>query len=111
MAKLTSQKNRQKFGGIAFQTDLKESDEDVWVGVAEEDDGEEGAEAAVQNGRAHVDQRFAEPIVSCSYKQSLRFIFGTLKEKAEGSSINDVTWELSCKFSLWGGGINYFVTT
>ena len=37
------------------EADLKESDENVWGGVAEENDREEGAEAAVQDGRTHVD--------------------------------------------------------
>jgi hypothetical protein len=35
---------------------LEEREEDVRIGVAEKHDGQEGAEAAVEDGGAHVDQ-------------------------------------------------------
>ncbi len=48
------------------EEDLEEGDEDVRLGVGQQDEGEEGADAAVHDGRSNVGQRFLHPLFPTS---------------------------------------------
>ena len=48
------------------EEDLEEGDENVGLGVGQQDEGEEGADAAVHDGRSDVGQRLLDPLLATS---------------------------------------------
>ena len=53
------------------QEDFKECHENVGLGVAEENEGKEGADAPVKNCRANVVQSFLNALISATKKAQL----------------------------------------